>query len=49
MAAPGYWVITDENLEAMLHRVADGEDVGLVLAEEYANSAHEEVPGAEEG
>jgi hypothetical protein len=36
----GWWVISGENLMAMLRAVADGSDPDLVYAEHYANSEH---------
>lgn len=43
--ARGYWVLADANLAAMLRRVAgpDGEDVELVMVEEYANCDHDHI------
>lgn len=39
MADPlGYWVLSGEDLLALLQRVADGEHPDLVMAEAYANA-----------
>lgn len=46
MADLGWWVISDENLLAMLRRCAAGDDPDLIMAEEYANCDHER-PGDE--
>lgn len=40
----GWWVIDGESLMEMLQRVANGEDVDMVYAEEYANADHETQP-----
>jgi hypothetical protein len=47
----GYHVISGEALLEMLRRCAEGEDPGVVYAEEWANAEHEQVPpsGVEEG
>lgn len=39
----GWWVVSGENLLAMLRRAANGEDPDLIYAEEYANSEHERL------
>lgn len=44
----GWWVVSGENLLAMLRRAYDGEDPGLIYAEEYANSDHEQVGGRDD-
>lgn len=45
-AAPlGWWVISGDDLLAMLRRAHGGEDPDVVYAEGYANSNHEDVPG----
>jgi hypothetical protein len=41
----GWWVISGESLMDMLTRVYEGEDPGVVYAEEYANADHEYRPG----
>ena len=33
-----WWVIDEDSILNMLHRVANGEDPGHVMAEHYANS-----------
>lgn len=40
----GWWVISGDNLLAMLQRVHAGENPDLVYAEEYANSEHHHQP-----
>lgn len=42
----GWWAISGETLLDMLRRAAAGEDPDLIYAEEYVNSDHEAVPGA---
>ena len=44
--ALGWWTIAGEDLLNLLRRVEAGEDPDLVYAEAYANSDHEDVPGA---
>lgn len=44
----GWWVISGENLLAMLRRCSSGEDPDLVYAEEYVNAEHER-PEATDG
>lgn len=41
-----WWALSEEALLDMLHRVADGEDPGMVYAEEYVNADREVVEGA---
>jgi hypothetical protein len=36
--AAGYWVLSGDDLLAMLQRVAAGEDPEMVYVEQYANS-----------
>ncbi len=38
VAEPKWWVIHEDEMRRMLHRVEDGEEPELVLMEEYANS-----------
>jgi hypothetical protein len=45
MNSLGWWTISGEALLDALHRVQNGDDAGLVYAELYANSDHENVPG----
>ena len=42
----GWWVMSDDHLRALLERAQAGEDVGILLAETYANSDSEDVEGA---
>jgi hypothetical protein len=42
-----WWAISEEDVLAMLRRVAAGEDPDAVYAEAYVNSEHEEVEGDE--
>ena len=37
----GWHVVSGEDLLAMLHRAADGEDPDMVYMEEWANAEHE--------
>lgn len=41
--AMGWWVLSGDNLLAMLRRAHGGEDPDLIYAEEYANSEHESL------
>lgn len=41
MSDLGWWVLSGDNLLAMLRRAHGGEDPDLILTEEYANCDHE--------
>ena len=40
-ASMGWWVLSGDNLLAMLRRAHYGGDPDLIYAEEYANAEHE--------
>lgn len=44
----GWWTIAGSELLAALERAHSGEDPGVVYAELYANSDHEQVPPKDE-
>lgn len=43
MSDLGWWVISGDDLQAALHRVANGEDPDMAYAELYANTSTEET------
>lgn len=49
LGVDAWWVIHGQDLMDALNQVKNGDDPGIIYAELYANSTHEQVPGGEHG